>query len=58
MDAVLPVKRSDVERDRDLLATPNPRARDPIVSDHAVPRRRVLSFDRAFDDVPGLTLIS
>ena len=60
VDAVLPVERSDVERARNLLATPNLQARDAIhvaiMQRHDVDR--VLSFDRAFDDVPGLTRIS
>ena len=60
VDAVLPVERSDVERARNLLATPNLQARDAIhvaiMQRHDV--NRVLSFDRAFDDVPGLTRIS
>ena len=60
VDAVLPVERSDVERARNLLATPNLQARDAIhvaiMQRHDVDR--VLSFDRAFDQVPGLTRIS
>ena len=60
VDAVLPVERSDVERALNLLATPNLQARDAIhvaiMQRHDVDR--VLSFDRAFDDVPGLTRIS
>ena len=60
VDAVLPIERSDVERARNLLATPNLQARDAIHV--AIMRRhdvdRVLSFDRAFDHVPGLTRIS
>ena len=60
VDAVLPVERTDVERARNLLATPNLQARDAIhvaiMQRHDVDR--VLSFDRAFDDVPGLTRIS
>ena len=60
VDAVLPVERSDVERARSLLATPNLQARDAIhvaiMQRHDVDR--VLSFDRAFDQVPGVTRIS
>ena len=60
VDAVLPVERSDVERARNLLATPNLQARDAIhvaiMQRHDVDR--VLSFDRAFDEVPGLTRIT
>lgn len=60
VDAVLPVEGSDVERARNLLATPNLQARDAIhvaiMQRHDVDR--VLSFDRAFDQVPGLTRIS
>ena len=57
VDAVLPVELPDVQRARSLLSTPRLQARDAIHI--AVMQRhdidRVLSFDRAFDEVPGLT---
>jgi hypothetical protein len=52
-------ERADVERARNLLATPTLQARDAIhvaiMQRHDV--NRVLSFDRAFDEVPGLARI-
>ena len=60
VDAVLPIELNDVQRARRLLGTPSLSARDAIHV--AVMQRhdidRVLSFDRAFDQVPGLTRIS
>lgn len=57
VDAVLPIELADVQRARSLLNTPQLQARDAIHV--AVMRRhdidRVLSFDRAFDNVPGVT---
>ena len=54
---VLPVELPDVQRARSLLSTPRLQARDAI---HIAVMQRhdidsVLSFDRAFDEVPGLT---
>jgi len=60
VDTVLPIELGDVQRARKLLATPRLQARDAIHV--AVMQRhdisRVLSFDRAFDAVPGLTRIA
>jgi uncharacterized protein len=57
VDVVLPVELSDVQRARGLLGTPSLQARDAIhvaiMQRHGIDR--VLSFDRAFDHVPGLT---
>lgn len=59
VDAVLPIELGDVQRARKLLATPRLQARDAIhiavMQGHDV--GRVLSFDRAFDAVPGITRI-
>jgi predicted nucleic acid-binding protein len=60
IDAVLPVELADVQRARSLLGTPSLQARDAI---HVAIMQRhdisqVLSFDRAFDQVPGLTRIT
>lgn len=56
VDAVLPIELADVQRARGLLATPGLRARDAIhvaiMQRHDIDR--VLSFDRAFDAVPGI----
>jgi hypothetical protein len=58
VDAVLPVEGADVERARDLILTrPRFSARDAI---HAAIMQRykidtIVSFDRAFDQVPGIT---
>jgi uncharacterized protein len=60
VDAVLPVELSDVQRARSLLGTPTLQARDAIhvaiTQRHGIDR--ILTFDRAFDQVPGLTRIS
>lgn len=60
VDAVLPIELADVQRARKLLATPRLQARDAIhvavMQAHDI--GRVLSFDRAFDAVPGLTRIA
>ena len=60
VDAVLPIELGDVQRARKLLATPRLQARDAIhvavMQAHDI--GRVLSFDRAFDAVPGLTRIT
>jgi hypothetical protein len=60
VDAVLPIELVDVQRARRLLATPSLQARDAIHV--AVMQRRdigrVMSFDHAFDEVPGLTRIT
>lgn len=56
VDEVLPVELPDVQRARRLLASPGLSARDAIHV--AIMQRRdiarVMSFDRAFDLVPGL----
>ncbi len=60
VDAVLPIELADVQRARKLLTTPRLEARDAIhvavMQAHDI--GRVLSFDRAFDAVPGLTRIA
>ena len=60
VDAVLPIELADVQRARRLLGTPSLQARDAIHV--AVMQRhdidRILSFDRAFDQVPGLTRVA
>jgi predicted nucleic acid-binding protein len=60
VDAVLPIELADVQRARNLLGTPSLRARDAIHV--AVMQRhdisRVLSFDRAFDQVAGLARLT
>ena len=60
VDAVLPIELADVQRARRLLSTPSLQARDAIHV--AVMQRRdigrVMSFDHAFDEVPGLTRIT
>ncbi len=60
VDAVLPIELADVQRARKLLTTPRLQARDAIhvavMQAHDI--GRVLSFDRAFDAVPGLTRIA
>ena len=56
VDAVLPIDLDDVQRARTMLSTPTLQARDAIhvavMQRHAI--SRVLSFDRAFDHVPGV----
>jgi predicted nucleic acid-binding protein len=59
-DSVLPVELADVQRARALLGTARLSARDAI---HVAIMQRhdidqVLSYDRAFDQVPGLTRIT
>jgi uncharacterized protein len=59
-DSVLPVELADVQRARALLGTARLSARDAI---HVAIMQRhdidqVLSFDGAFDHVPGLTRIT
>lgn len=60
VDAVLPVELADIQRARTLLGSPNLQARDAIhvaiMLRHDIDR--VLSFDRAFDEVPGIARIS
>ena len=60
VDAVLPIELVDVLRARRLLSTPSLHARDAIhvavMQCHDI--GRVMSFDHAFDDVPGLTRIT
>ena len=60
VDAVLPIELADVQHARRLLGTPALQSRDAIHA--AIMQRhgisRVLSFDRAFDDIPGLTRLS
>jgi predicted nucleic acid-binding protein len=57
VDAVLPIEMEDAQRARRLLATPSLQARDAIHA--AVMQRhdigRILTFDRAFDGIPGVT---
>ena len=59
-DAVLPIELDDVQRARALLASPGLQARDAIhvavMQHHGI--SRILSFDRAFDQIPGLTRLS
>jgi predicted nucleic acid-binding protein len=60
VDAVLPIELEDVQRARSLLATPRLQARDAIhvavMQRHGIDR--TISFDRAFDGIPGLTRVS
>jgi len=59
VDEVFPVKRADVERARELVMASRLSARDALHL--AIMRRRgvdrIMSFDRAFDDFPGITRI-
>jgi predicted nucleic acid-binding protein len=60
VDAVLPIELDDVQRARKLLSEPRLQARDAI---HVAVMQRhgideILTFDRAFDGVPGLTRLS
>lgn len=59
-DAVLPIELDDVQRARALLASPGLQARDAIhvavMQHHGI--SRILSFDRAFDQIAGLTRLS
>jgi predicted nucleic acid-binding protein len=60
VETVHPIELDDVQRARALLDTPSLQARDAIHI--AVMQRRgigrVMSFDRAFDQVPGITRLS
>lgn len=60
VDGVLPIELADVQRARRLLGGAGLSARDAIHV--AVMQRhdisRVMSFDRAFDEIPGLARIS
>ena len=59
VDEVFPVERADVERARELVMASRLSARDALHL--AIMRRRgvdrIMSFDRAFDDFPGITRI-
>ncbi len=60
VDAVLPIELDDVHRARKLLSEPRLQARDAI---HVAVMQRhgideILTFDQAFDAVPGLTRLS
>lgn len=60
VDAVLPIELDDVQRARALLATPSLQARDAlhiaVMQHHGI--SAVLTFDRAFDLVAGLTRVT
>ncbi len=60
VDAVLPIELADVQRAQALLITPGLQARDAIhvavMQRHGI--GRLLSFDHAFDQVPGLTRLA
>lgn len=60
VDAVLPVELADVERARALLSGDFLSARDAIhvavMQRHGI--SRVMSFDRAFDAVPGIVRVT
>lgn len=60
VDEVLPIELGDVQRARRLLGSAGLSARDAlhvaIMQRHDI--SRVMSFDRAFDEVPGLTRVS
>lgn len=60
VDAVLNVELEDVQRARDLLATPSLQARDAIhiaiMQRHRI--AKALTFDRAFDGVPGIARVA
>lgn len=57
VDTVLPIELDDVQRARALLTTPSLQARDAlhiaVMQHHGI--STVLTFDRAFDLVAGLT---
>jgi predicted nucleic acid-binding protein len=60
VDVIYPIERADVERARRLLATTAAlSARDAIhvAVMQARDLDRILSFDRAFDSLPGITRI-
>lgn len=56
VNTVLPIELEDTQRARNLLVTPTLQARDAIhiavMQRHGI--ARVLTFDRAFDTIPGL----
>lgn len=60
VDQVFPIERADVGAARDIVVSTRLSARDAIHV--AVMRRRgvdqIMSFDRGFDDVPGIVRIS
>jgi len=61
VDAVLPVERRDAERAKEIvLGSERLSARDAlhlaVMEHHEVPR--ILSFDRAFDEFPGITRVA
>jgi len=60
VDSVLHVELEDVQRARDLLATPSLQARDAIhiaiMQRHRI--AKALTFDRAFDGVPGIARVA
>jgi predicted nucleic acid-binding protein len=61
VDEVFPVRLEEARRARDIvLGTPTLSARDAIhlsvMANHGV--RRILSFDRGFDRVPGIVRLS
>ena len=60
VDAVLPIELEDVTRARALLTSPRLQARDAIhvavMQRHGI--EHLLSFDRAFDDVPGISRLT
>jgi len=60
VDAVLHVELEDVQRASDLLATPSLQARDAIhiaiMQRHRI--AKALTFDRAFDGVPGIARVA
>ena len=57
VDEVFPIERSDVDRARRIVLTSRLSARDAVHL--AVMQRygvsRILTFDRAFDDLPGVS---
>jgi predicted nucleic acid-binding protein len=59
VDEVFPVERADVERARELVMATRLSARDAVHL--AIMRRRgvdrIMTFDRAFDGLPGITRI-
>jgi predicted nucleic acid-binding protein len=56
VDLVVPIELADIQRAQALVSTPSLQARDAIhvavMQRHGI--NRVLSFDQAFDQVPGL----
>jgi len=60
VDAVLPIELEDVTRARALLTSPRLQARDAI---HVAVMQRhgigqVMSFDGAFDEIPGISRLT